>query len=151
MELWLWTLEYLQGTRDAEGKTVYHSNRHGVAFPFADALCWLLASRYQLLDVIELKVKGPENPVLAEGLGGFVNFFSDLSYTQVGRTVGEVARICADLAHGFGVSDGDNALDGFYALRRKAEGALAGSRLAKDRAAVALSRVVIPEALDYPL
>ncbi|MBN2428221.1 MAG: acyl-CoA/acyl-ACP dehydrogenase [Deltaproteobacteria bacterium] len=153
MELWFWTLEYLQETKDAEGKALYHSNRHGVVFPFSDALCWLLASRYQILDVIELKVKGPENPVLAEGLAGFVRFFSDLSHTQAGRAVGEASRICAELVHGFlapGSAD-DSTLNGFYDLRRKAESSLSGSRLAKDRAAVALSRVVIPEALDYPL
>jgi hypothetical protein len=35
-------------------------------------------------------------------------------------------------------------------LRMKVEGCLTGSRLAKDRAATALSKVMIPEALDYP-
>jgi len=153
MELWVWTLGYLQAAKDAEGKALYHSNRHGVVFPFADALCWLLASRYQILDVLELQAKGPENPVLAEGLAGFVNFFSDLSHTQAGRAAGEVSRICADLVHGFLAHKGagDPGLNGFYELRRKTEEALRGSRLAKDRAATALSQVVIPEALDYPL
>ncbi len=37
--------------------------RQGVTFPLADALCWLLASRCQILDVLELEEKGPENPV----------------------------------------------------------------------------------------
>ena len=153
MELWLWTLEYLQTTKDAEGKALYHSNRHGVVFPVADALCWLLASRFQILDVLELKAKGPENPVLAEGLAGFINFFTDLSHTQAGRAGGEVMRICAELVHGFfpSGSESDIDLNTFYELRRKAEGALRGCRLAKDRAATALSQVVIPEALDYPL
>ena len=120
-------------------------------FPTPFAGCWL--PRYQILDVLELKAKGPENPVLAEGLAGFVNFFTDLSYAQAGRAAGEVSRICAELVHGFlaSGSDGDAALNTFYELRGKAENALRGSRLAKDRAATALSRVVIPEALDYPL
>jgi hypothetical protein len=38
----------------------------------------------------------------------------------------------------------------FLRLRRKLDGCLTGSRLAKDRAADALTRVTIPEALDYP-
>ncbi len=37
------------------------------------------------------------------------------------------------------------------ALRMKLDQCLTGSRLAKDRAAQALSRVMIPEALDYPV
>ncbi len=39
----------------------------------------------------------------------------------------------------------------FAALRVKLDGCLTGSRLAKDRAAEALSKVMIPEALDYPV
>lgn len=42
-----------------------------------------------------------------------------------------------------GVSD-------FRALRVKLDGCLTGAKLAQDRAAEALSRVMIPEALDYP-
>ena len=38
----------------------------------------------------------------------------------------------------------------FAALRVKLDSCLTGSRLAKDRAAAALSKVMIPEALDYP-
>jgi alkylation response protein AidB-like acyl-CoA dehydrogenase len=38
----------------------------------------------------------------------------------------------------------------FAALRMKLDGCLTGSRLAKDRAAEALAKVMIPEALDYP-
>ena len=39
----------------------------------------------------------------------------------------------------------------FAALRVKLDGCLTGSRLAKDRAAESLSKVMIPEALDYPV
>ncbi len=101
MNLWLWTLDYLQKTNDAEGKPLFHSSRHGVVFPFADALCWLLASRTQILDMLELEAKGPENPVVAEGLEGYLNFFSDLCHVQAARAAGEVGRICADLAYGY--------------------------------------------------
>jgi len=38
----------------------------------------------------------------------------------------------------------------FAALRVKLDACLTGSRLSKDRAAIALSKVMIPEALDYP-
>jgi hypothetical protein len=38
----------------------------------------------------------------------------------------------------------------FAALRMKLDACLTGSRLAKDRAAEALAKVMIPEALDYP-
>jgi len=42
-------------------------------------------------------------------------------------------------------------LDEFTRLRSKLDGCLTGSRLAKDRAAQALTVVMIPEALDYPV
>ena len=41
-------------------------------------------------------------------------------------------------------------MDDFQRLRAKLDGCLTGSRLAKDRAAEALKRVRIPDALDYP-
>lgn len=153
MELWLWTLEFLQKSKDAEGKALYHSQRHGVVFPFADALCWLLASRQQILDLLELEEKGPENPVVASGLAGFVNFFSDLCHVQAARSAGEAGRICAELVYGYqrdlaAINADDTE---FAALRHKADVSMAGARLFKDRAAAAVSKVMIPEALDYPI
>jgi alkylation response protein AidB-like acyl-CoA dehydrogenase len=43
------------------------------------------------------------------------------------------------------------SLGDFAALRMKLDGCLTGARLAKDRAAEAISKVMIPEALDYPV
>jgi alkylation response protein AidB-like acyl-CoA dehydrogenase len=153
MELWLCTLDFLQKTKDADGKPLYHSSRHGVVFPFADALCWLLASRQQILDLLELEAKGPENPVVAEGLAGYVNFFSDLCHVQAARSAGEVGRICADLVYGYQRDlAAINAFDTTFAsMRHKVDVSLAGARLFKDRAAAAVSKVMIPEALDYPM
>jgi len=153
MELWLWTLEFLQKSKDSDGKALYHSQRHGVVFPFADALCWLLASRQQILDLLELEEKGPENPVVASGLAGFVNFFSDLCHVQAARSAGEASRICAELVYGYqrdlAAINADDAA--FAALRHKVDVSMAGARLFKDRAAAAVSKVMIPEALDYPI
>ena len=42
-------------------------------------------------------------------------------------------------------------MEAFSKLRTKMDACLTGSRLAKDRAADALTSVMIPEALDYPL
>jgi len=169
MELWLWTLEYLQTAKDANGSKIFSANRHGVSFPMVDTLCWLLASRHQVLDVLELEAKGPANPTVAEGLAGYVNFFSDLAAVQAASAAGEASRICAELVYGFNAAcnhngheegkcccqnDGSGALvgnnDSFSKLRMKVDASLAGSRLAKDRAAEALTKVMIPEALDYP-
>ena len=44
-----------------------------------------------------------------------------------------------------------NGMETFVHLRSKLDGCLTGSRLAKDRAAQALTEVMIPEALDYPV
>ena len=43
-----------------------------------------------------------------------------------------------------------DGLDQFSRLRVRMDGCLTGSQLAKDRAAEALTKVMIPEALDYP-
>lgn len=156
MELWLWSLEYLQNMKDANGKTLYGGQRQGVTFPMTDALAWLLGSRQLMLDTLELEKKGPENPVLAEGLAGFVNFYSDLSYLQAARAAGEVGKICAELVYGYQAKGAacettNAALKTFAELRAKLDSSIAGARLAKDRAAEAVTQVMIPEALDYPL
>ncbi|MBZ5567060.1 MAG: acyl-CoA/acyl-ACP dehydrogenase [Acidobacteriia bacterium] len=199
MMMWLWSLDYLQVSTDADGAKLYHGPRQGVTFPLADALCWLLAVRQQILDVLELEKAGVTNSALAESLPGVVNFFTDLCHLESARACGEVGRICAELVFGFNrhpawdqegyrgcfqAEDLDSleglipgiaacatdviAADGshpakagpcagcsgnaaqFLHLRQKLDTCLTGARLAKDRAAEAVARVMIPEALDYP-
>lgn len=201
MKLWLWTLRRVQETTDADGAKLYHKSRQGVTFPLADALCWLLAARQFILDIIELETKGAENPALADGLGGTAGFLTDLSCVQSARAAGEVGRICAEIVHGYHrhpawdetschtcyraeeletleglipgidgaaracsdvseISEGHpckagpcvkfDGLETFAGLRAKLDGCLTGCRLAKDRAAEALTRVTTREALDYP-
>jgi alkylation response protein AidB-like acyl-CoA dehydrogenase len=202
MQMWTWTLRHLQKAADADGSKLYHSSRQGVTFPLADALCWLLASRCQINDLLELERKGPGNPALAEGLPGLIAFLTDLCHVQAARAAGEVGRICAELVFGYnrhpawdeegcaGCYDADDlvameslvpgssslargyadvieadgshpikagpcvgfhGLDQFARLRVRVDGCLTGSQLAKDRAAEALTKVMIPEALDYPV
>jgi alkylation response protein AidB-like acyl-CoA dehydrogenase len=202
MQLWLWSLDHLQVARDADGAKLYQSARQGVTFPLADALCWLLAARCQILDLLELRAKGANNPTLAEGFDGLVNFLTDLCHVQTARAAGEVGRICAELVYGYnrhpawtgescqacygaaeldelealapGIASAARAyadvaeagedhpakagpcaclhgFESFAGLRAKLDGCLTGSRLAKDRAAEALTKVMIAEALDYPV
>ena len=68
------------------------------------------------------------------------------------------ARACADVteaneAHPLkaGPCVTFTGLETFVRLRAKLDGCLTGARLAKDRAAEALTKVMIPEALDYPV
>jgi hypothetical protein len=198
MNLWLWSLNYLQKATDPSGNKLYHGQRQGVTFPLADALCWILASRAQILDVLELEAKGADDAVAAEGLEGTIQFLSDLCHTQAASAAGEVSRICAELVFGYnshpswdeedhrscflagelaefeetmpGISamaldvlaaDGTHPQKAgpcagcagsteFLRLQNKLTTCLSGSRLAKDRAADTISKVMIPEALDYP-
>ena len=101
MKLWLWTLKHVQHATDADGAKLYHKSRQSVTFPLADALCWLLAARQFILDVVELEEKGPANPALAEALPGLLGFYADLCHVQSARAAGEVGRICAELVYGF--------------------------------------------------
>ncbi|MEI8346836.1 MAG: acyl-CoA dehydrogenase family protein, partial [Pseudomonadota bacterium] len=150
MDLWRFTLNFLQNTKDATGNDLYHGTRQGVAFPMADALCWTLASHLQIMDTVELAEKGPQSPTLAEGLEGFVNFFSDLCQVQAIATAGKVTQTCNELVYGY-INAKDPKLAQFDKLKSDLDHSLLGSRLAKDRAAQALTQVMIPEALDYPL
>jgi alkylation response protein AidB-like acyl-CoA dehydrogenase len=199
MELWLWTLDHLIHSQDADGKPLYRGQRQGVTFAMADALCWILASRYQMLDLLELEEKGLDHPALAENLPGTVQFFTDLCHVQAVRAAGEVGRVCTELTFGYnrhpswegggdcftadeliqleGIMPGIEAserafgdvieadgthrqkagpcvrfkgMERFERMRRKLDGCGTGARLAKDRAARALTEVTIPEALDYP-
>jgi alkylation response protein AidB-like acyl-CoA dehydrogenase len=199
MHMWLWTLEHLQKATDAAGNKLYHGQRQGVTFPMADALCWLLASRHQILDVLELERRGTEASAFGEGLAGTVQFLSDLCHVQAAAAAGEVSRVCAELVFGYnehpawdesgcalcfstdelddledtmpGIAamatdvvrtDGSHPLKAgpcagcsrasdFLRLQNKLCSCLSGSRLAKDRAADSISKVMIPEALDYPV
>ena len=201
MELWLWSLQHLLKATDADGAKLYQTARQGVTFPLADALCWLLSARCQILDVLELETQGPANPTVAEGLPGLLAFLTDLCHVQSARSAGEVGRVCAELVFGYNrhpawdtegcatcyqagdldameslipgmaslargytdviEDDGAHApkagpcarfegLDQFSRLRTRLDGCLTGSQLAKDRSAEALTKVMIPEALDYP-
>jgi alkylation response protein AidB-like acyl-CoA dehydrogenase len=198
MTMWLWSLERLRHSTDGDGSKLYQSARQGVTFPLADALCWLLAARCQILDVLELERRGSQDASVAEGLNGLINFFGDLCHVQSARASGEAARICAELVFGynrhpawdeagykgcfyrdeleelegfipgiaasaFDVVDNDgshppkagpcakcNGAEQFLALHTKLDTCLTGARLAKDRAAEAVSQMMIPEVLDYP-
>jgi alkylation response protein AidB-like acyl-CoA dehydrogenase len=198
MNLWAWALKFLQHASDPAGGKLYHGQRQGVTFPLADALSWLLASRCQILDVLELERRGAEDAVAAEGLAGTVQFLSDLCHVQAAQAAGEVSRICAELVFGYtrhpswseqehrscfmaseleeleetmpgitamavdvigidgshpqkaGPCAGCAGSSEFLRLQSKLTTCLTGCRLAKDRAAETVSKVMIPEALDYP-
>lgn len=199
MRMWLWTFEHLHKATDADGNKLYHGQRQGVTFPLADALCWLLASRHQILDVLELEERGVSDPSVVECLAGTVNFLSDLCHVQTARAAGEVSRICAELVFGYkehpswtgqtcatcsfssdeideleetmpgiaaiavdvvhpngshpfkaGPCAGCAGASDFLQLQNKLCSCLSGSRLAKDRAGETVSKIMIPEALDYP-
>ena len=81
MQMWLWTLQHLQNAKDADGNMLYHSNRQGVTFPLADALCWLLAARSLVLDVVELETEGPGEP----GGGGSASGYAAVLHGPVPR------------------------------------------------------------------
>ena len=172
MKLWLWTLRHLQEATDANGQKLYQSNRQGVTFPLADALCWLLASRQQILDVVNLASSAHAHPSVAEELPGTLPFLTDLCHVQAARAAGEISRVCAELVFGYNnhpiwaeescsceskqdrkagpCPEIPESVQPFLAMSNKLNICLTGSRLAKDRAANALSQVMIPEALDYP-
>lgn len=148
IRMWLTAMTYLSENTDADGNKLYHRKRQGVTFPMADAVGWLLASYYLFKDVAELQEKGGMNPTVAEGLEGLSGFYADLAQVMAARAVGEVGRILSELVYGFN-SGAD--VSAFAALRAEADAKLAGVRLAKDRAGQALTQVMIPEALDYPM
>jgi hypothetical protein len=143
---------YIESAKDANGRPLSQNTRHGVLFPMADAISWLLAARSLLADVQELAAKGPEHPVVGPEIEGYVNTFTDLANMQAGRAAAEVGRICAELFYGYVASADQTGEAGaaFQQRRAAVDASLAGTRLAKDRVAKALSTVMIPEALDYP-
>ena len=73
------------------------------------------------------------------GIAGVARSVSDV--TEAGQAHAMKAGPCVTCSAG---------LEGFVRLRTKLDSCLTGSRLAKDRAAEALAKVMIPEALDYP-
>ncbi|MEW5981388.1 MAG: acyl-CoA dehydrogenase family protein [Acidobacteriota bacterium] len=76
---------------------------------------------------------------LIPGIGATARFYSDVIETD--GTHPAKAGPCASTA----------GLEPFLRMRGKLDGCLTGSRLAKDRAADALTRIVIPDEPSYPL
>jgi hypothetical protein len=101
MQMWLWTLQYLQQAADPSGARLYQSARQGVTFPLADALAWLLASRQHILDVVELERAGPAAPAVAGQVADVVPVLMDLCHVQAARAAGEVGRVCTELLFGY--------------------------------------------------
>jgi alkylation response protein AidB-like acyl-CoA dehydrogenase len=97
MDLWLWSLRHLQDARDADGSPIFREKRQGATFPMADALCWLLAARQQVLDTMRLAAKQDDSLELGE----YAAFFTDLCHVQTAKAAGEAARICAELIYGY--------------------------------------------------
>jgi alkylation response protein AidB-like acyl-CoA dehydrogenase len=147
MRLWLKSLEFLRANKDANEAKLYSTNRQGVNFPLADALCWLLAVKCFIDDILELESKVSENPDFA----GYVNFFAQLATVQSIRAAGEASRICAELVYGYAAAPDMPGLEEFAQQRATVERGMSGLRMAKDQAAAALTQVMIPEALDYPV
>ncbi len=150
LELWVWSFNYLKSHKDANARALFHGKRQGVTFPLADSICWLVASYYQLQDLLELKKAGPMNPVVAENLDNYLAFFADLCAVQTCRAAGEASRICGSLIFSYAQQPCDAELEEFDQLRARMDRLTAGAGLAKDRAASALTGVMIPETLDYP-
>ena len=181
------------------GNKLYHGQRQGVTFALADALCWLLASRCQILDVLELENaarkmrtrpkdwRGPcsssatcatrrqrkrrakfrasapswslattRHPAWDETSTGTAFWRANWKNWKrpcresrpwrldvLGRQMAAIQRKAGPCAGCAGSSE-------FLRLQSKLTMCLTGSRLAKDRAADTVSKVMIPEALDYP-
>ncbi len=150
LRLWAWTQNFAKTAKDPNGKKLGGSQRHGVVFPLADALAGLMAATSFQADIAFLAVQGKDHPVVGPELDGTVNTFNDLFGTIVADVAGEAAKICTGVVYGFGAATAEDKA-AFAALRATLDEALAGTRLAKDRAAKCLTTVMIPEALDYPM
>ena len=149
LRLWAWTRTFAAGAKDPNGKKLGASQRHGVVFPLSDALAGLMAAKSFHADIKFLALNGAEHPVVGPELQGYLNTFNDLLGTVVADVAGEAAKICSGMVYGFGAASADDKA-AFAALRDTLDEALAGTRLAKDRAAKTLTEIMIPEALDYP-
>jgi len=150
LRLWAWTRAFAAGAKDPNGKKLGASQRHGVVFPLSDALAGLMAAKSFHADIKFLALNGADHPVVGPELQGYLNTFNDLLGTVVADVAGEAAKICSGVVYGFGAATAEDKA-AFATLRNALDEALAGTRLAKDRAAKALTTIMIPEALDYPL
>ena len=150
LRLWAWTRAFAAGAKDPNGKKLGASQRHGVVFPLSDALAGLMAAKSFHADIKFLAQNGAEHPVVGPELQGYLNTFNDLLGTVVADVAGEAAKICSGVVYGFGAATAEDKT-AYATLRNALDEALAGTRLAKDRAAKALTTIMIPEALDYPM
>ena len=150
LRLWAWTRAWAATAKDPNGKKLGASQRHGVVFPLADALAGLMAAKSFQSDIHFLRHNGAEHPVVGPELDGIVNTFKDLLGTVCADVCGEAGKLCSGVFYGFDAATPEDKAT-FASLRAALDEALAGTRLAKDRAAKCLTTIMIPEALDYPM
>ncbi len=150
LRLWSWTQNFAKTAKDPNGKKLGASQRHGVVFPLADALAGLMAAKCFHADIKFLAQNGKDHPVVGPELESYLNTFNDLLGTVVADVAGDAGKICSGIVFGFGAATAEDKA-AYAALRLALDEALAGTRLAKDRAAKCLTTVMIPEALDYPM
>ncbi len=105
---------------------VHGYNRHPAWDPASTGSCYCAEELESLEGIIP-------------GIDGTARGYSDVSETGEARPC--KAGPCVSL----------QGLEGFVRLRSKLDGCLTGCRLAKDRAAEALTKVMTREALDYPV
>jgi hypothetical protein len=128
MEMWLWTLRRAPHATGA----------------LANVLCRLLASRAQILGLVDLRRKA-----LAAILPRTVSILADLCHVYAAHTAGEVGRVCAEWIYGVH-PEAEGDLEAFRDMQAKLDRSLTASGLAKDRAAEGLTQVTIPETPAYP-
>jgi alkylation response protein AidB-like acyl-CoA dehydrogenase len=149
-KVWLQAINYTQKHQDAQG-ALYHSQRQGISFALADALTWIMASRYQALGVMRLIAHANDLPHLAEALPGTISYLSNLCQWQALRMAGEVLRITEEIILGTQAADDDQAdRQAFIQSTTDLRGQLTGARAALTRAGEHLTAVTVAAALDYP-
>ena len=105
---------------------VFAYNRHPEWTPESCAACYLADD----LDKLE---------AIIPGIAGSARVYSDVTETGLDHPAKAGPCVCLQ------------GMEDFTKMRTRLDGCLTGARLAKDRAAEALTKVMIPEALDYPL
>jgi len=118
MQMWQWTLDYLQTATDPAGGKLYHGQRQGVTFPWPTHSVgwWPRARRFSTCS--NLKPRAVTTPSPAKAWKAPCSFLSDLCHTQAAAAAGEVSRICTELVFGYQIG-GAPGIEDFLDRRTK--------------------------------
>lgn len=147
IDFWIECIAALENTKDYAGKFLYSEKRHATVYPFTDSISWIMAVSSLVMDIKELIEKSDSLGLDKKEIESIICFFKDLAIMQsvecgaeLIKTMNLILLGCKDE-----ISEKENLLN----LKKNLEASFGYYLQSKEAIMESLTKVVIPEVLDY--